>query len=73
MASTKKSSKKIKKASKMQSFHLSKEANRFLSFKLTEQTIYWIILLVLILGLSLWVLNIQLRTTDILNSISVLK
>lgn len=73
MATSKKPSKKAKKPIKHQSFKLSKDPVPFLTFQFTEQTFYWIILLAMIIALALWVYNIQLRTTDILDSISALK
>ena len=80
MATSKKAPKKSKskvtakrKAIKHQSFKVSQEQVPFLTFRFTEQTFYWIILLSMILALALWVYNIQLKTTDILNSISVVR
>lgn len=78
MTTSKKSPKKSKttvkrKAIKHQSFKISQEQAPFLTFRFTEQTFYWIILLSMILALALWVYNIQLKTTDILNSISTIR
>jgi type VI protein secretion system component VasF len=72
MATAKKSSRKSKKAIKLESFKVSKEPTPFMSFKITRQTIYWLILLVLIVALSLWVLSIQINTSNILDSIHTL-
>jgi len=84
MATSKKSSKKTKAvikpkttikskaAIKHKSFKLSKEPAPFMTFRFTEQTFYWVILLAMILALALWVYNIQLKTTDILDSITIL-
>ena len=68
----KKAAPRVKKAKATQpeSFKLQREPRRFLTFKVTDQTIYWAILLVYIMGLSLWVLNIQIDTYHILDSIS---
>ena len=55
----------------MQSFKLSKEKVPFVSFKITDQTIYWSALLILVLLLGLWVVNIQINISDILNAIKV--
>lgn len=79
MATSKKSPKKSNttvkkhKTLKHESFKLGQEQTPFLTFRFTEQTFYWIILLAMILALALWVYNIQLKTTDILNSISTIK
>ena len=53
-----------------QSFQISKERSPFVSFKVTNQTIYWSALAISILILSIWVLNIQLDTLDIINKIN---
>ena len=58
-----------KKAAKLESFKLSKETAPFISFRVTEQTVYWSILLILILVLALWILQLQIDVTDILNNI----
>lgn len=55
----------------MQSFKLSKEKMPFVTFKITDQTVYWSALLILILLLGLWVVNIQINISDILNAIKV--
>ena len=52
-----------------QDFKIQKEAVPFMTFKLTQQTFYWLILLLLISALSIWVLDIQLKTNELLNSI----
>ena len=62
--------KRAKKIAKPQSFHVFKDNTPFMTFKITEQTAYWLILLVLIFGLSLWVLNIQINTNILLDSIT---
>ena len=62
---------KAKKSTKPVTFKISREKSPFFTFKFTEQTVYWIILLALIFALSLWVLKIQLDTTEIINSIAV--
>jgi hypothetical protein len=75
MATSKKSSKKrvSKKVSKtdLKSFRISKEQAPFLSFYMTEQTIYWAFLLVMTLLLALWILDTQLNTVRILDSINI--
>jgi len=66
---TTKVARKSRKITRIQSFHLSPEEQTFLSFKFTMQSIYWLILLVLIFILAIWVLNIQITTSDLINSI----
>lgn len=65
MATKKKSSKKVA----YKDFEAAKEVTPFMSFMVTEQTIYWSILLVLILGLSFWVLTINNQVNDILSQL----
>lgn len=60
--------KRVKKVV-VESFKLSPETSPFVSFRITDQTVYWSILLILILVLALWVLQIQVNISDILDSI----
>ena len=53
-----------------QSFQMSKERSPFITFRVTNQTIYWSTLAIYILVLSIWVLNIQLDTLEIINKIN---
>lgn len=59
----------VKRPAPMRSFQVVDETVPFLTFRFTDQTVYWSILLVMILALGLWVLNIQISITDILNTI----
>jgi len=61
-----------KKSAKMESFKLAKEPTPFVSFRVTEQTIYWSILLILILVLALWILQLQVDVSDILDNIKTM-
>jgi len=63
---------KPKKSSKMTSFKLSKESAPFSTYKVTEQTVYWSILLAYVLFLSLWILKIQMDTLLIIDRIDSL-
>jgi hypothetical protein len=62
------SPKRVKKVV-LKSFKLSPEIAPFVSFHITDQTVYWSILLILILVLALWVLQIQVNISNILDSI----
>jgi hypothetical protein len=64
-------SRKVKKVAPLKSFRLAKETMPFVSFRITDQTVYWSILLILILILFLWILQIQIKISDVLNQISV--
>lgn len=68
-ATVKKSSPKRVKKVKLESFKVCKETLPFVSFQITEQTVYWSVLLMLILVLALWSLQIQVNISDILNSV----
>jgi inner membrane protein involved in colicin E2 resistance len=71
-ATVKKTSHKShKKPQQIESFKVSKETKPFVSYRITDQTIYWSILLILIFGLALWILQIQININDVLNSIKV--
>ena len=48
-----------KKQPKMQSFKLSKDPEPFLCFKITDQTIYWLIIAVMSITFVLWILKVQ--------------
>ncbi|PID32994.1 hypothetical protein CR969_03105 [Candidatus Saccharibacteria bacterium] len=50
---------KAKKPAKMESFKSSKEHHPFMTFKFTRQTVYWLIIAVVILGLSAWIFKLQ--------------
>jgi type VI protein secretion system component VasF len=63
---------KAAKVAKIESFKLSKEQAPFMSFHFTMQTVYWLILLVFVLVLSLWVLHLQNQVSTIINSINQL-
>lgn len=61
------------KQSKLESFRISKERYPFMTFKITDQTIYWSILLIYVMLLVLWISNIQLETLQIIESIKVIQ
>jgi len=66
--------KPIKKAKKvvLKNFKISKEPLPFMTFKVTEQTLYWFVMLSLIFCLALWILSIQLKTSAIIDTINAL-
>ena len=55
----------------VQSFKLNKETVPFVTYKITEQTVYWSILLILILVLALWVLQIPVNSSDMLSNLNI--
>lgn len=68
---TKKSASKTKvksaKTPRYRSFKLSSEREPFNSFKITEQTVYWIIIVALLIFFQLWILKLQVEVTQILD------
>jgi hypothetical protein len=58
-----------KKAEQMRSFRLYKNQTDFVSFKITRQTIYWSILLAVIVFTQLWILNIQMEIADLTSAL----
>ena len=66
-----KTTKKAKKVA-LKNFKVSKEPLPFMSFKITEQTLYWFVMLSLIFCLALWILDIQIKTTAIIDAINAL-
>jgi uncharacterized membrane protein len=58
------------KVSRVQSFKIAQETLPFLTFKITQQTFYWTVLLIFVLIVQVWVLNVQLSVADTLNSIT---
>ena len=63
---TKKSPKKKAYQKKMKSFKMSRETMPFMTFRVTDQTIYWTVLLLLIVVLFVWVLRIQIDIATLL-------
>lgn len=54
------------------SFKVGRETTPFKTYKITEQTIYWGVLVVYILLLSLWILKIQVDTLNIVDQIETM-
>lgn len=63
---------KSRAAVAVRSFQIVKEKTPFMTYQVTQQTIYWAILFVYIMILSLWILNIQLDTLRIIDKINTL-
>ncbi|HJM04111.1 MAG TPA: hypothetical protein QF549_00545 [Candidatus Saccharimonadaceae bacterium] len=58
-----------KKVEEMRSFRLYKNQTDFVSFRITRQTVYWSILLAVIVFTQLWILNIQMEIADLTNAL----
>ncbi len=66
-----KSATKVKqvKAQPVQSFRASKPEQPFMTFQITRQTIYWLILAVIVVSLAAWVLSISIKVQNIYDEI----
>jgi hypothetical protein len=53
----------------MQSFRPAPAQGPFLTLAITRQTLYWMIIAVLVVGLAAWVLYLQMQIIDIYDSI----
>jgi len=68
-ASAKATSSKSKRPVFVQSFRPMANDTPFLTFRLTKQTLYWLVLSVVVLFFGLWIVKMQLQIEDIYNSI----
>ena len=50
---------KVAKKASVQSFRKCPETQPFMSFKITQQTVYWLIICVLVFALGSWILKVQ--------------
>lgn len=48
-----------KKQAAMSSFHRAENTESFMSFKVTVQTVYWLLIGLLVILLAMWVLKLQ--------------
>jgi hypothetical protein len=64
--------KKFRKASKnsddMKSFRVAKEPEPFMSFRITRQTVYWVVLVAFIVFAQLWILDLQVEVASLLDA-----
>ena len=56
------------KASSMRSFRVAKDVPAFTTFRITRQTVYWVILVAFIIFVQLWILNLQIQVTTLLDA-----
>lgn len=52
-----------------QSFHIYKDTTPFLTYKITRQTVYWLILSLAVIGLGLWTIYIHQQVQEIYDQI----
>ena len=55
-----------KKAEQMQSFRVYRSDDSFTNFRITRQTVYWVILIAFIIFAQLWILKLQFDISDLL-------
>lgn len=65
---TVKSPKKAAKPAEVRSFRAVKNPVPFKTFKITKQTIYWIILVAFIVFAQLWILKLQIEVASLLEA-----
>lgn len=65
-------SKKAQKSPKYETLRLSKETADFMSFKITEQTVYWVILASVVIFFQLWILKLQHQALDVIQAQALL-
>lgn len=68
-AKSKTASTKKPAAQAIRSFRPSRSTEPFFTFKITRQTIYWLILSVIVIGLAAWVLQLNARIQSIYDQI----
>jgi hypothetical protein len=58
---------KQKSAPRYQSFRLSKDAPPLMTFKITRQTVYWIVIMSFIIFFQLTIIKLQLQVAQVIN------
>jgi hypothetical protein len=59
-----KTSAKTLTAAKVRSFLISPNDPGFRTFKITRQTVYWVVIVSFIIFMQLWILSLQLETSN---------
>lgn len=65
----KKTTSRAPKMPKYETFKVASSDMPFMSFKLTQQTFYWTLLLIVVLLVQVWVLSMQIDVTNLLNQV----
>ena len=63
--------KSSKKQQPMRSFRVAKSPLPFNTFRFTKQTVYWIIILAIIVILQLWIIKLELDIADLTSQIEM--
>jgi hypothetical protein len=61
--------KSASQTAKMQSFRVYRGTDNFTSGRFSRQTVYWIILLTIIIATQLWIINLQLEIAELTNEL----
>lgn len=69
---TKSNTKKISKAP-IRSFTISDDRPPFMTFRITQQTFYWVVIGALILALGIWVLTLTIKLQQVYDEIDMLQ
>lgn len=56
------------KKHEMRSFRVAPEEHSFTNFRITRQTVYWIILVAFIVFVQLWILKLQIEVASLLDA-----
>jgi len=65
------SAKSSKKTQPMQSFRVSPSPSPFLTFKITRQTVYWVVLLSIVVALQLLILKQQMDISNLIDALQI--
>ena len=58
----------VKKAPVMRSFRVAQDDQDFTGFRITKQTVYWIILVAFIIFAQLWILKLQIEVATLIDA-----
>ncbi|MGH7218270.1 MAG: hypothetical protein ACREGE_02410 [Candidatus Microsaccharimonas sp.] len=56
------------KSAELRSFRVARNQPSFTTFRITKQTVYWIILVAFIIFAQLWILKLQVEVTSLLEA-----
>ncbi len=64
----KRKSQAVSKKSDMRSFHVAADQPPFNTFRITRQTLYWVILVAFIVFAQLWIISLQVEVAILLDA-----
>lgn len=67
-SSKKRSSSARTKTPEYKSFQIAKDTQKFNDFRITKQTVYWVILICFIIFVQLWILKLQIEVTTLIEA-----